>query len=83
MFDKKTFNYLNRISLGIAIFLGAELACQAMPITPMTPNIVIIYTDDLGIGDVSAYNAGKLSTPNIDSIAKQGALFTDFYGQQS
>ena len=43
------------------------------------PNIVIIYTDDLGIGDVSAYKMGKLSTPNIDSIADQGIRFTNGY----
>ena len=43
------------------------------------PNIVIIYTDDLGIGDVSAYKMGKLSTPNIDSIANQGIKFTNGY----
>jgi len=43
------------------------------------PNIVIIYTDDLGIGDVSAYKMGKLSTPNIDSIANDGIKFTNGY----
>jgi len=43
------------------------------------PNIVIIYTDDLGIGDVSAYKMGKLSTPNIDSIANEGIKFTNGY----
>lgn len=47
--------------------------------TVQTPNIVIIYTDDLGIGDVSSYEAGKLSTPNIDSIASQGIKFTNGY----
>ena len=34
------------------------------------PNIIIIYTDDLGYGDVSAYKKGTLNTPNIDKIAK-------------
>jgi arylsulfatase A-like enzyme len=43
------------------------------------PNIVIIYTDDLGIGDVSAYKMGKLSTPNIDTIANEGIKFTNGY----
>ncbi len=43
------------------------------------PNIVIIYTDDLGIGDVSAYGVGKLDTPGIDSIAEEGLRFTDGY----
>jgi arylsulfatase len=49
------------------------------------PNILIIWGDDIGYWNVSAYNQGMMGykTPNIDSIAKQGALFTDWYGQQS
>ncbi|WP_448551139.1 sulfatase-like hydrolase/transferase [Thalassotalea montiporae] len=43
------------------------------------PNIVIIYADDLGVGDVSAYQMGKLQTPNIDEIAKQGLKFNQGY----
>jgi arylsulfatase A-like enzyme len=43
------------------------------------PNIVIIYADDLGYGDVSCYNPkrGKIATPHIDQLAKQGMRFTD------
>src|SRR5262245_34017884 len=41
------------------------------------PNIVLIYTDDLGYGDVSAYGATALKTPNIDSLAARGLRFTD------
>ena len=42
------------------------------------PNIIYILTDDLGYGDVKAYNKeGKISTPNIDKLAKQGMRFTD------
>lgn len=49
------------------------------------PNIVIIWGDDIGEYNISAYNLGQMGykTPNIDSIAKGGALFTDWYGQQS
>jgi len=49
------------------------------------PNILIIWGDDIGQFNVSAYNMGMMGykTPNIDSIAKEGALFTDWYGQQS
>ncbi len=39
------------------------------------PNIVIIYADDLGYGDISCYGASNISTPNIDRLAKQGLLF--------
>ena len=49
------------------------------------PNILIIWGDDIGQFNISAYNMGMMGykTPNIDSIAKEGALFTDWYGQQS
>jgi arylsulfatase A-like enzyme len=49
------------------------------------PNILIIWGDDIGYWNVSAFNQGMMGyrTPNIDSIAQQGALFTDWYGQQS
>jgi arylsulfatase len=49
------------------------------------PNILVIWGDDIGQFNISAYNMGMMGykTPNIDSIAKQGALFTDWYGQQS
>ena len=49
------------------------------------PNILIIWGDDIGWFNVSAYNQGIMGyrTPNIDRIAKEGAMFTDWYGQQS
>jgi arylsulfatase A-like enzyme len=49
------------------------------------PNIVMIMADDVGTWNLSAYHRGMMggSTPNIDRIAKAGALFTDYYGQQS
>ena len=49
------------------------------------PNILIIWGDDIGGFNISANNQGIMgyTTPNIDSIAKEGALFTDWYGQQS
>jgi len=49
------------------------------------PNILFIMGDDIGWYNISAYNLGTMGykTPNIDRIAKEGALFTDWYGQQS
>ncbi|MEM1370299.1 MAG: arylsulfatase [Cyanobacteria bacterium P01_H01_bin.15] len=49
------------------------------------PNIVVIWGDDIGQSDISAYTKGLMGfrTPNIDSIAKDGMLFTDYYGEQS
>jgi arylsulfatase len=49
------------------------------------PNILVIWGDDIGGFNISANNQGIMGykTPNIDSLAKEGALFTDWYGQQS
>src|SRR6202011_5639871 len=49
------------------------------------PNILIIWGDDIGVHNISAYNHGIMGyrTPNIDRLAKEGALFTDAYAQQS
>ncbi|WP_208179624.1 arylsulfatase [Sinorhizobium medicae] len=50
-----------------------------------TPNILVIFGDDIGIPQISAYTMGLMGyrTPNIDRIAAEGAIFTDAYGQQS
>lgn len=49
------------------------------------PNILVIWGDDIGVHNISAYNHGIMGyqTPNIDRIAREGALFTDAYAQQS
>ena len=49
------------------------------------PNILVIWGDDIGWYNVSAYSLGVMGyrTPNIDRIAREGAMFTDWYGQQS
>ena len=64
-----------------AIMISAPAAAQQ----PRKPNILIIWGDDIGQFNISAVNRGMMGyqTPNIDSIAKDGAMFTDWYGQQS
>ncbi|BDD11625.1 arylsulfatase (plasmid) [Fulvitalea axinellae] len=49
------------------------------------PNILVIFGDDIGITNVSAYSRGLMGyqTPNIDRIAKEGVMFTDYYAEQS
>jgi arylsulfatase len=66
--------------VGLALIAGPAFAAEQKK-----PNIVIIWGDDIGYWNVSAYNQGMMGykTPNIDRIAKEGALFTDWYGQQS
>src|ERR1700687_3240051 len=53
--------------------------------TAKKPNIVVIMGDDVGMWNISAYHRGMMggTRPNIDRIAKEGALFTDYYAQQS
>ncbi len=68
------------------VFLALALPAQAQTASPAKkPNILVIWGDDIGGFNISAYNQGMMGyrTPNIDSIAKGGALFTDWYGQQS
>ena len=49
------------------------------------PNIVVIMGDDIGMWNIGAYHRGLMAgrTPNLDGIAKQGMLFTDYYQQAS
>jgi len=49
------------------------------------PNILVIFGDDVGQTDISAYSMGVMGfkTPNIDRIAKEGMLFTDYYAENS
>ena len=58
---------------------------RANPAQAKKPNILVIYSDDVGIWNISAYHRGMMGgrTPNIDRIAREGALFTDYYSQQS
>jgi arylsulfatase len=62
---------------------GTPASAQTAPKKP--PNIVVLWGDDIGVWNVSAYNQGMMGykTPHIDRIAREGALFTDWYGQQS
>src|SRR4026208_2150920 len=57
--------------------VAAPPACAPRAWAQDKANIVLIMTDDLGYGDVSAYGATALKTPNIDRIAKEGLRFTD------
>ena len=49
------------------------------------PNILVIFGDDIGIANVSAYSGGLMGyeTPNIDRLAKEGIRFLHYYGEQS
>ena len=68
--------------------LTKDVLSQAPIKSPMgkkPPNILVIMSDDVGIWNISAYHRGMMGgrTPNIDRLANEGALFTDYYAQQS
>lgn len=66
---------------GIALFANGVTSAKKETKSNDTkrPNVVYIISDDLGIGDLSCYGATKVSTPNIDRLARQGAQFTNAY----
>jgi arylsulfatase len=74
------------LALALLAFAGAPGFASAEPqAQPARPNILVIWGDDIGLWNISAYNLGMMGykTPNIDRIAREGGLFTDWYGQQS
>ncbi|MEO8494710.1 MAG: arylsulfatase [Planctomycetota bacterium] len=69
-------------AIACAIGLCAPLLAEAQQ---KKPNIVIIWGDDVGQSNISAYSMGLMGyqTPNIDSVARAGMMFTDYYAEQS
>ena len=75
---------MKSLSFKLLAFLVLLIPLQAATAADK-PNILVIWGDDIGQFNVSAYNMGMMGykTPNIDRIASEGAVFTDWYGQQS
>ena len=70
---RATLPALPLLSAGCAGKAHAPLPEQARP------NVVFIFADDLGIGDLSCYGATRVATPNIDRLASEGTRFTNAY----
>ena len=68
--------------LSIVIFALANVGCATRNNRP-PPNIVIVFVDDMGYGDLTCYGSKGPPTPNIDRLAQQGIKFTDFYVAQA
>jgi len=73
----KRRDFLKSAGLGIAVLWAGALP-SAEPLG-RRPNIVLIYADDLGIGDLGCYGQRQFTTPNIDRLANEGTRFTNFY----
>ncbi len=70
----------------IVLCLAILFASGGMPASaalPEKPNIVLIFADDLGYGDLGCFGSREIRTPNIDQLAAQGTRFTDFYVAQA
>jgi arylsulfatase A-like enzyme len=72
--------------LGVALVLLAGMVFASSAFAAKDkPNILVIFGDDIGQANISAYTMGLMGyrTPNIDRIAKEGMIFTDYYAEQS
>ena len=69
----------------LALLTACLLFASVVQAQEAKPNILIIWGDDIGLYNISAYNDGAMGyrTPNIDRIADEGMRFTDYYGDQS
>ena len=75
--------HISSILKGAVLFVSASIALVVQAADK--PNILVIWGDDIGITNISAYSDGIMGyrTPNIDRIADEGIRFTDYYGDQS
>jgi arylsulfatase A-like enzyme len=65
------------VFLAALIIVSIHMNASAQTNKNRKPNIILIYTDDLGYGDLSCYGATAIATPNIDALAKSGVKFTN------
>ena len=74
-----------QVNIDVCTRSANDLGWRAAVCAASKPNILVIMSDDVGITNISAYGHGMMGyqTPNIDRIAKEGAMFTDYYGEQS
>ena len=72
-----------RILLLISVMLFISCKSEKKEKQAKKPNIVVIYLDDLGYGDISSYGATELQTPNIDALASGGIKFTNGYASSA
>ena len=77
--------YFSRLVILLAVILvfGGYKKPMIPSSKPETPNVVIIFMDDMGYGDPVCYGGGPYQTPNIEALAAQGMRFTNFYVAQA
>ena len=67
------------LALALAPAISAQAAGKGKDKTPMRPNVIFIYADDLGFGDLECYGAKNVETPNVNRLAANGIRFTNGY----
>lgn len=77
--DIRSMPTLSKLTCCLAILLLLNSCVSETPIPDQPPNIILIVADDLGYGDLGAYGQTLIQTPNLDKMADEGMLFTDFY----
>ena len=82
---KRSVTLCDNLKVQVSNRLGLLLRIAAPVVAEDKPNIVIIWGDDIGQSNISAYTKGLMGyqTPNIDRVANEGVLFTDYYAEQS
>ncbi len=86
LFIKKRLHFTYVLIIMILLLSGCQSkkeAAQNKVDNPTRPNMVIIYADDLGYGELGAYGATELKTPNLDKLAKGGLRFTNGYASSA
>ena len=71
------------VSLRVLVVVCAVVCVARSSAREGNPNVLLIYADDLGYGDVSCYGAIRVQTPNIDRLAREGLRFTDAHCSSS
>src|SRR5580704_19427807 len=69
----------------LTLFAGASATSHAQAASAKKPNILVIMGDDIGMWNIGAYHRGLMAgkTPNLDKLAKEGMIFTDYYAEAS
>ena len=83
MYKKVYLRFILFFAMTIFVGCKSDKKTEVKTSTSEKPNIVVIYLDDLGYGDISSYGATELQTPNIDALASGGIKFTDGYASSA
>ena len=83
VFNNTMIRKIKILSIALLIFTLNQSSTPVKNVAPAGPNIILIFMDDMGYGDLSCYGALDLHTPNIDRLASEGIRFTNFLSAQA